>query len=53
MKLVADMKSLILRGEVKLKRAVGILLRAHPFHGHIAAGWRVRPCRCLGTLPGS
>lgn len=50
MKLVADVKSLLLRGEVKLKRAVGILLRAHPFHGHIAAGWRVRPDLSLKTM---
>jgi predicted metal-dependent peptidase len=54
-KLVAEFrqpvdKPLILRGEVKLKRAVGILLRAHPFHGHIAAGWRVRPDLSLETM---
>lgn len=50
MKLVADFKPLIARGEVKLKRAVGILLRAHPFHGHIAAGWRVRTDMSLKTM---
>jgi predicted metal-dependent peptidase len=43
-------KPLTLRGEVKLKRAMGILLRAHPFHGHIAAGWRVRPDTSLETM---
>lgn len=43
-------KALILRGQVKLKRAMGILLRAHPFHGHIAAGWRVRPDMSLQTM---
>ena len=46
----AQLKPLIARGEVKLKRAVGILLRAHPFHGHIAAGWRVRPDTSLNTM---
>jgi predicted metal-dependent peptidase len=46
----AEIKLLIARGEVKLKRAVGILLRAYPFHGHIAAGWRVRPDTSLNTM---
>lgn len=50
MNLAIESKSLILRGEVKLKRAMGILLRAHPFHGHIAAGWRVRPDTSLNTM---
>lgn len=45
-----DLRPLIIRGEVKLKRAMGILLRAHPFHGHIAAGWRVRPDTSLKTM---
>lgn len=55
MKLVASTqppinKALVLKGEVKLKRAMGILLRAHPFHSHIAAGWRVRPDLSLNTM---
>ncbi len=46
----ANLKPLILKAEVKLRRAVGILLRAHPFHGHIAAGWRARPETSLETM---
>lgn len=46
----ATLKALILKGEVTLRRAVGILLRAHPFHGHIAAGWRARPDMSLETM---
>lgn len=34
---------LIATGKVKLARAMGILLRSHPFHGHVASGWRARP----------
>lgn len=34
---------LIATGKTKLARAMGILLRSHPFHGHIASGWRARP----------
>jgi predicted metal-dependent peptidase len=34
---------LIAIGKTKLARAMGILLRSHPFHGHIASGWRARP----------
>jgi predicted metal-dependent peptidase len=34
---------LVATGKTKLARAMGILLRSHPFHGHIASGWRARP----------
>ena len=34
---------LVAMGKTKLARAMGVLLRSHPFHGHIAAGWRARP----------
>jgi predicted metal-dependent peptidase len=34
---------LLATGKAKLARAIGILLRSHPFHGHIASGWRARP----------
>ena len=34
---------LIATGKAKLARAMGILLRSHPFHGHVASGWRARP----------
>jgi predicted metal-dependent peptidase len=33
----------IATGKAKLARAMGILLRSHPFHGHVASGWRARP----------
>lgn len=36
--------------KVKLSRALGVLVRTHPFHGHLAAGWRARPDATVGTM---
>lgn len=36
--------------KIKLARAMGILVRTHPFHGHIASGWRARPDPAVRTM---
>lgn len=41
---------LIAMGRIKLARAMSLLLRSHPFHGHVAAGWRARPEPSAGTM---
>jgi predicted metal-dependent peptidase len=41
---------LIVTGKVKLARAMGVLVRTHPFHGHIAAGWTARPEQGVPTM---
>ncbi len=45
-----DLSSLVTIGKKKLSRAMAILLRSHPFHGHIAAGWRARPDASVPTM---
>jgi len=40
----------IATAKIKLSRAIGILVRTHPFHGHLAAGWRARPDATVGTM---
>jgi predicted metal-dependent peptidase len=42
--------SLIAMGKAKLSRSMAELLRSHPFHGHIAAGWRARPDTDVPTM---
>lgn len=37
-------------GKIKLARAMTVLVRTHPFHGHIAAGWRARPEQAVPTM---
>lgn len=37
-------------GRVKLTRGMDALLHTHPFHGHVAAGWRARPDPTVGTM---
>jgi len=37
-------------GKIKLTRAMTALIRKHPFHGHIAAGWRARPEPTVPTM---
>ncbi|MEI6635716.1 MAG: hypothetical protein WCO99_04065, partial [Planctomycetota bacterium] len=29
---------------------MGILVRTHPFHGHVASGWRARPDAAVQTM---
>jgi predicted metal-dependent peptidase len=41
---------LVALGKQKLARAMEVLVRAHPFHGHIAAGWRARPDTIIDTM---
>lgn len=41
---------LVALGRVKLARAMAVLVRSHPFHGHIAAGWRARPDTSVATM---
>lgn len=36
--------------KIKLTRAMGILVRTHPFHGHVASGWRARPDAAVQTM---
>ena len=36
--------------KIKLARAMGILMRSHPFHGHVASGWRARPDAAVQTM---
>jgi predicted metal-dependent peptidase len=45
-----DLPTLIAMGKVKLARSIADLLRSHPFHGHIAAGWRARPVTDVPTM---
>jgi len=40
----------ITTAKIKLARAMGILVRTHPFHGHIASGWRARPDATVQTM---
>jgi len=40
----------IATAKIKLSRAIGILVRTHPFHGHIASGWRARPDPAVTTM---
>jgi predicted metal-dependent peptidase len=40
----------IATAKIKLSRALGVLVRTHPFHGYIAAGWRARPDSTVGTM---
>jgi hypothetical protein len=40
----------IAMGKIKLARAMTVLIRTHPFHGHIAAGWRARPEQAVPTM---
>ena len=37
-------------GRHKLARAMELLVRTHPFHGHVAAGWRARPDATAETM---
>ncbi len=45
-----DLTRLTATGKLKLARALGILLRGHPFHGDVASGWRARPDEAVGTM---
>lgn len=45
-----DFARLAATGKLKLARALGILLRGHPFHGDVASGWRARPDEAVGTM---
>ena len=45
-----DFDRLIATGRVKLARSLSSLLRSHPFHGHVAAGWRGRPDAIVPTM---
>lgn len=45
-----DLARLTATGKLKLARALGILLRGHPFHGDVASGWRARPDEAVGTM---
>jgi predicted metal-dependent peptidase len=40
----------IATAKIKLARAMGILIRTHPFHGHIASSWRARPDVSVQTM---
>jgi hypothetical protein len=35
---------------VKLARALDLLLRLYPFHGHVISNWRARPDATVGTM---
>jgi len=45
-----DLARQIAMGKIKLARAMTVLVRMHPFHGHIAAGWRARPEQAVPTM---
>jgi predicted metal-dependent peptidase len=45
-----NLSTLIAMGKVKLARSIADLLRSHPFHGHVAAGWRARPVTDVPTM---
>lgn len=42
--------ALIAAGKLRLSRAIAVLLRTHPFHAHVAAGWRARPDATIETI---
>ncbi len=45
-----NLAALVAIGRAKLSRSLAELLRSHPFHGHIASGWRARPDDDVSTM---